>query len=154
MGLRYAVMPRWPRRWTATVTRDPAEEPGAAIRDSVNDKHARYPELIKSSKARLAVAAVEVGGRWGGDAPWLIRSLAEFKARSYPKIIRRRTERAWQSRWWTLLSVAAQDTLAASLLNDGVFRIGDIVAEPLEIEEVIYDASREETLEVSRMPAS
>ena len=49
--------------------------------------------------------------------------------------------------------MAAQDTLASSLLNDGVFRTGDIVAEPPEIEEVIYEASREETLEISRMPA-
>ena len=83
-----------------------------------------YPELVNSPHLRLLVLACEVGGRWGGDAPWLIRALAEHKTATTPEHLRARARKKWESRWWTLLSVSVQDAVAASLLNDGVFRAG------------------------------
>ena len=134
-----------PRKGAATTA-------GVANEDSVNANHRTYPELVSSPYARVVVAAVEVGGRWGGDTSWLIRELARYKAEASPMALRRRTERAWAARWWTMLSVTAQDTLAASLLNDGVFRVGDVTAPTPTAVDAIYDESREETLELSRMP--
>ena len=43
-------------------------------------------------------------------------------------------------------------SITGSLLNDGVFRAGDVAAPVPTIVDAIYDASREETLELSQMP--
>ncbi len=57
-----------------------------------------------------------------GLAP--VRRLAAQKARSAPRLLRRSAELAWSNRWWGLLSVASQDTLAATLSGDGFLALG------------------------------
>ena len=64
------------------------------------------------------VLAGEVGGRWSETCGWFVRALAAFRARAAPRALRRSAEHAWQARWWALLSVAPQDALASTFVDD------------------------------------
>ena len=44
--------------------------------------------------------------------------LAEWRSRDAPRRLRRSTAAAWENRWWSMLAVAAQDSLAATLVDD------------------------------------
>ena len=80
-------------------------------------KWARYPELASSTEARLAVLACETGGRWSSEAASFVAALAAAKARSAPRLLRRAAEYSWHSRWSAILAVAAQASLAATLMG-------------------------------------
>ena len=67
---------------------------------------------------QLLVAATEVGGRMNAEAVDLVRSAAAARASSDPPPLRRHTARAWEARWFCLLSVAALDALAATLVQE------------------------------------
>jgi hypothetical protein len=97
---------------------------GAAIAEAESRKRRTYRELANSRTAKLMVLASEVGGRWGQDSLQLVCRLAAQKARSAPRLLRRSAELAWSNRWWGLLSVASQDTLAATLSRDGFLALG------------------------------
>ena len=89
-----------------------------ALADAEDLKHKTYPELVKSPKCQLVVLACEIGGRWSDTCCWLIKNLAEFRSEKAPPRLRRATARAWEARWWGMLSVAVQDSLAATLVDD------------------------------------
>ena len=97
-----------------------AGQDGVAIAKAEKDKAKTYPELVHSSRCRLIVLACEVGGRWSDTCVWLVRKLAENRSSSAPKRLRRSTDYAWEARWWSMLSVAAQDALAATLVDDAL----------------------------------
>ena len=54
------------------------------------------------------------------EARDLLRSAAASRAQTDPAPLRRQAARAWEARWVTLLSVAAQGALAATLVQEGV----------------------------------
>ena len=58
----------------------------------------------------------------GGSTPpgscWLVRHLAEARCRSVTPRLRASAARAWEARWWGMLSVAVQNALAATLVDD------------------------------------
>ena len=91
---------------------------GVAIADAEDRKHTKYPEIIHSQRCQLIVLACEVGGRWSHNCCWLIRELAIWRSRTVSPRLRRSTARAWETRWWSMLSVAVQDSLAATLVDD------------------------------------
>ena len=64
----------------------------------------------------MVVLACEVGGRWSDETGELVRLLAKGKVKNEHPLLRRSAELAWHDRWWSLLGVAVQDALAASLL--------------------------------------
>ena len=64
---------------------------------------------------KLVVLACEVGGRWNADSCRLVGQLAKQKARNAPAVLRPSARAAWLNRWWGLLSVACQSSLASSL---------------------------------------
>ena len=78
------------------------------------------------------VAGVTLASKWVG-------MLAKYKARNEPPHLKRAVEFAWHSRWWSLLSVAAQRAFALSLIEvdsdaikplaDFEPRVGDILAD-------------------------
>ena len=100
------------RAQAGSATRD-----GAWLAEARRRKERTYPELLGGSRCRLVVLALEVGGRWSNEAIDFVRTLARAKARSAPELLRKPTQVARQSRWSTMLSVAAQRALAASLLE-------------------------------------
>ena len=65
------------------------------------------------------MVATETGGRLNREATELIEQAAVAKARSSPVPLQNSTARAWQQRWTTMLAVAAQDALAATLVDEG-----------------------------------
>jgi len=95
-----------------------AAEESVAIADAQDRKHTKYPEIIHSQRCQLIVLACEVGGRWSDTCCWLIRELAIWRSRTVSPRLRRSTARAWEARWWSMLSVAVQDSLAATLVDD------------------------------------
>ncbi len=60
---------------------------------------------------------MEVGGRWSEEAASFIRDLSWAKARGAPELMRASVAAAWCSRWSGMLTVAAQRSFAASLLE-------------------------------------
>ena len=68
-----------------------------------------------------------------------VAKLAKYKARTELPHLKRATEFAWHSRWWSILSVAAMRALALSLIEvegdaikplaDFEPRLGDILAD-------------------------
>ena len=95
-----------------------AQNDGVALRVARRHKERRYAELTgRNNGCRLVVLAGEVGGRWSDEIRTFIRLLARFKARAEPPLLRKRVEQAWKLQWWSLLSCAAAQAFAFSLVE-------------------------------------
>ena len=92
---------------------------GAALADARPAKERTYPELLRGGRCRLVVVAMELGGRWSGEAATFIRSLAQARSRGAPAPLRQATAQAYIARWSGLLTHAAQTAFARSLLFEG-----------------------------------
>ena len=99
--------------WARAVTED-----CVAIARAEHAKGAKYPELLYNSRLRLTTLACETGGRWSDLTANVVRLLAKAKARQAPEGQRSALSAAWASRWWSLLSVAFQNALASTLVDD------------------------------------
>ena len=98
--------------------RGAADRDGVALAAARRDKERTYPELVgPGARARLVVLALEVGGRWSEGAKIFVRLLARARARSEPRLMRRRVEQAWRLRWYGIIACAAARSFAASLLG-------------------------------------
>ena len=94
-----------------------AAEDGAVLVRAERDKETKYWDVHASSLAELVVLACEVGGRFNEQAANWVRYLAKQKAAGQHPLLKRSVQLAYSDRWWELLGMAAQDALAASLLN-------------------------------------
>ena len=94
--------------------------PGIALHRARRAKAETYPELAASPQLRLLTVAIETGGRMNGEARALLKTLAAQRAESEPLAMRSAIARSFRRRWLTMASVVAQDSLAATLLDDGV----------------------------------
>ncbi len=111
------------------------ERPGVALGRGRHSKETTYPELLESSRLRLLTAGVETGGRLSKEALHLLDELASFRARSEPPALQGIIARSWRARWTVMLSVACQNALAATLVDDGVsFLDGVSTGSPLGID--------------------
>ena len=90
---------------------------GAALRDGRRRKDETYPELLRSRRCKWVVLGLEVGGRWSQEAASFITLLAQHKARQAPPILQHSITTALIARWSALLTHAAQQTFAASLVE-------------------------------------
>ena len=88
---------------------------GAAIRRAEDRKRRTYPELCGTRAQRLRVLASEIGGRWSDDCIDLMKLLVQVRARRAPRFLRRSAAVAWKRRWWSILSIAVQTSLASTL---------------------------------------
>ena len=62
----------------------------------------------------------------------LLRELARIRAESEPPLLRRSMQHAFLRRWWSLLSVALHDSIAAALdpsldVAEGLFPVADAI---------------------------
>ena len=89
---------------------------GAALQNAVKAKENRYPELLAARRCKLLVAGQEVGGRWSEEAYLFLVDLARAKAESATRVLRGATATAYLRRWTALLSKAAMESLADTLL--------------------------------------
>jgi hypothetical protein len=95
-----------------------AASDGVALERALRRKRATYAELVDSAYGQLVVLACEVGGRWSEDCLRLVRTAAKYRSRGAPHLLRTSARAAWQNRWWSILSVAAQSSLANTLLGN------------------------------------
>ena len=92
--------------------------PYVCLRQAENAKARTYKELVGSSRLRLWTAAVETGGRISPACRALLEQAASARARCEPAALRRAASHRWFCRWTTMLSVAVQDAVAATLVDD------------------------------------
>ena len=109
-----------------------ASDHDAVFAQAMRDKYAKYSDLVASDRCVFLVVAAGTGGRWSDDCVRLLRELARFRAASEPPLLRRSMQAAFLRRWWSLLSVALHDSIAAALdpsldVVEGVFPILDAV---------------------------
>ena len=103
---------------------------GVALARGRHDK-----ELLSSPLLRLLAAGIETGGRLSKEALDLLSILASHKAVSEPPALRAAAARAWRARWVTMVSVVCQDSLAATLIDDGVSLLDTALSpEPLSVD--------------------
>ena len=99
--------------WTGAPDLD-----GATFARAIRDKEATYPELaVPNPYGDLKVLACETGGRWHETARGMVARLVQTKTQTVPPLLRRAAALAYHRRWWSLLSVALQHTVAVSLLD-------------------------------------
>ena len=89
---------------------------GAVLGGAARDKKKNYWDIQASPFTELLVLGCEVGGRWNGSALEFVHQLAELKATGVTAVLRRATAKAYRDRWWSMLGLAVQGALAASLL--------------------------------------
>ena len=86
--------------WSALTTRG-APRPratwqnGAALLDARADKESIYPELARSSRARLVVLALETAGRASTETVNFLWQLAQALSRSSPTYLQRAAAYGW-----------------------------------------------------------
>ena len=114
-----------------------AEEDGVAIARAEETKRDTYPELVASSRCRLVVLACETGGRWSSTCSALLRALATRKAEEAPSRLRGAALTAWAVRWWSMLSVAQQTALAATLAADVLGDLDGWAGEPPPLADIL-----------------
>ncbi len=110
----------------SALTRDGAPRANADWKDGVAaetaraDKEASYPELVRGTRCRLVVLALEVGGRWSEETGEFLRQLSGAKAQSVPEFARKKAALAFRLRWSRFLSMTAAKAFVDSLLlSDG-----------------------------------
>ncbi len=130
-----------------------AVEAGAAFEVAVKRKNSTYREAQQNAgQVKLETLACEVGGRWNESCITWVGRLAKWKASAELPHLRRASEFAWHSRWWSILSVAAQRAFALSLIEvdcDAIKPIADF--EP-KLGAVLADVRYELESAVSRLP--
>ena len=102
-----------------TAWKGAESKPGISFARARRSKLKAYPELADTSVIHLVVAATETGGRLNSEALTLLDSAADSRAQTEPRVLRRQAARTWRSRWLGMLSIAAQDALAATLVCEG-----------------------------------
>jgi len=103
------------RRNGRPIPRAPRHD-GAALDRARRRKERTYPE-VGHNGTRLVVLGCEVGGRWNDEALDFVRRLVRHRAAQAPPLLRQCVASAYTRRWWTLLGVAVQDALAATILG-------------------------------------
>jgi len=95
-----------------------AHEPGVAIANIEDVKATTYPELVSSNRCKFLVLASEVGGRWSAKTCRLVRDLATANSQEAAPRLCKSTAFTWENRWWSMTSVATQNALVVTLIDD------------------------------------
>ena len=116
-------------------------ENGAALHAACRRKARRYPELHQGSRGRLVCLGCEVGGRWSHEAWKLLQHLSASKCRTAPGALQRSARLAWHRRWASVVAVAAQTALAASLAEPAGLTAACVDGQlPAPLDEVLCEA--------------
>ena len=109
---------RSPLHRDGTPWRGAPDTDGATFARAIRDKRNAYPELAGPNPyGDLTVLACETGGRWHATALGMVARLVATRTQTVPPLLRRAAAQAFHRRWWSLLSVALQRTVATSLLD-------------------------------------
>ena len=142
-----------PLKVVGTPHRKCASRAGVALRTAERRKDATYWEAAASQgTVRLLTLACEVGGRWSDTCVAFVRTLAKHKAEEAPPLMRRSAEYAWLSRWWSILSCAAQGSFAASITEADAAMMQPASDSPPTLESVMEGSHDEGASLFSRLP--
>ena len=130
-----------------------AQESGVRAEACREEKEGTYPEFHNSGRARLVVAAMEVGGRWSEESCAFLRMLAASRASRLPPVLRRQATLGYLNRWSSMLACAAQRATAASLYDKDT-QVYTGVADPIPTAvDVAGEARYIDGPEFSRLPS-
>ena len=101
---------------------------GGLLRRAQTDNDNTYNVVITTGLGSLQCLGAEVYGRWGQQSIDLVPKLARERTRGLHPNIRKSIALGYQHRWWGILGVALQRSVARSVLNP----YGDIPKTPLE----------------------
>ena len=90
---------------------------GRLLEDANNSNATTYHEVPDTGLGVLYCLGCEVYGRWGQPCIELVPALAREHARGMHPRIRRGAALGFQTRWWSLLSVALQKAVANAVLR-------------------------------------
>jgi hypothetical protein len=113
---------------------------GCWLLEARRRKERKYHELLNSRRCRLVVVALEVGGRWSQEASQFIGLLSKAKARTAPRSMQAAVKAAFMHRWSGIIAVAAQRSLAASLLDIPMHDAAAVDGECPVLEDILADA--------------
>ena len=92
---------------------------GGRLLDDAHDENvATYPEVGDTGLGALYSLGAEVYGRGSRSCIRLVPQLARQHAKGLHPRIRRGTALAFQNRWWGILSIALQKSVAQAVLRD------------------------------------
>ena len=127
--------------------------PGIAIERAEKRKPETYKEVAqKRGIVQLVTLACETQGRWSETCVLFIQSMAKQKAKEAPPVMRRSAELGWTSRWWSLLSCAAQRSFIASITDVDTHFLQKSLAPQPTLEEGCDAARPEVSPDISRLP--
>ena len=89
---------------------------GAVLSLAESQKAKKYKEAVDSDLVHFVTLGFETGGRWNDAALDLIEMLAHHRARDVPQLLRKSVQLAWKDRWCSMVGMAVQDAIAASIL--------------------------------------
>ena len=115
------------------------ETDGVAITRAEEAKRVTYHDLVASSRCRLVVLACEVGGRWSDTCVAFVRKCAALRAQGAPPLLRVAAQAAWAARWWAMLGVAQQTTLAATLVEPSFPTLDALAGEAPPLADVLLE---------------
>ena len=107
-----------------------------------------YPEFGRSSRCRLVVLGIEVGGRRSAEAANFVRLLARARACTALPLQRAATIAAFVGRWSGLLAVAAVRLFAAILLSLPIPNAAIVDGEPPLLSDILADSAKSPRLAV------
>ena len=105
-----------------------------------------------SKKKETVVPGIETGGRWSEEASMFVKLLAQAKARQAPPLLQASLSAAFISRWTALLSHAAMQAFAASLLAQDCSNHSNVEGNEPPLSQVLAEAPLHAP-SASRLPA-
>ena len=97
---------------------DTSNRVGRLLKEAIRTNANTYPEVTSSGLGKLLCLGAEVFGRWSSDCVELVPLLAREHSRDAHPQIRRGIMLGFQRRWWGILSVALQNSVADAVLKD------------------------------------
>ena len=125
---------------------------GAALHTARQSKERTYPELLNSRRCKLVVLAIEVGGRWSQEAANFSWLLAKSRARHVPAILQTSVEAALVARWSAMMSHAAMQTFAATLIDEDLSHHNTVEGNILPLSQILAETPIGTLPPASRLP--
>ena len=143
VAFRRPRTPRWCRHWLVLVCL------AANAREGALGRKARQGADIPGARGGRAPArrgpsrTMSFGGhgfrscgRWSQETVDFLWLLAEYRARSSPRLLRRSAQLLFYQRWIGLLACAVQGAYAASLLEEPLARAACVNGTPVQLSEM------------------
>ena len=103
---------------------------GRLLEDANDQNNVNYSEVADTGLGSLYSLGSEVYGRWSASCVSLVPSLAREHSRGLHPRIRRGAALGFQNRWWGILSIALQKSVAQAVRRDTGEDIATVGLEP------------------------